>query len=78
VPARFIKFVLPVFAIILIAFKTDAIANQDNPDLSPMWIAHASSPGPDYPIVGYSVFDRLFLQGNEGIDEYRIPYPFGS
>lgn len=43
---------------------------------SPQWVVHASIPGPDVPPVGNSLFDKLFLQHQDGKAEYAIPYPF--
>ena len=67
------RILISIFAILLVTnkgFTTEAPAES-----SPQWIAHVSSPGPDYPVIGYSLFDRLFLKNTRGNREYAIPFP---
>jgi len=74
--ARMNRILISIFAVLLVTnkgFTTEAPAES-----SPQWIAHVSSPRPDYPVIGYSLFDRLFLKNTRGNREYAIPFPFDA
>lgn len=71
--SRLIQILVSIFSVWLftnIGFATEAV-----PDSSPSWVSHVSSPGPDNPASGVSLFDQLFLKNNQGKKEYAIPYP---
>lgn len=40
------------------------------------WAVDPTKPGPDLPEVGYSLFDALFGDEQQGPGSYRIPFPF--
>ena len=72
--SRLIQILVSIFSVWL--FTNIGFATEAAPDSSPSWVSHVSSPGPDNPASGVSLFDQLFLKKNQGKKEYAIPYPF--
>lgn len=70
------RVLISIFAVLLVTNK--GFTTETPAESSPQWVAHVSSPGPDYPVIGYSLFDRLFLKNTRGNREYVIPFPFDA